>query len=200
MNRRKPTLEERLTSCQCCNHPISQRHHLLEVSRYGESKYTYQLCPNCHEIYHIIEAATFGDIEAETYSRATVLLSKMTRVWGGDHPVLKYLTELVKLTGQAKERVHLSFADIDLWEKKIQTKKTVQTLIEVGYKILTPDYAGCECLYCKGVHDNNEELMSKYQALFKRLNLDMDIYYILLPPKDSKAKMFAIPKDDMDWP
>lgn len=55
--RRQSTQSERLTPCQCCGWPISERHHLLEVARYGESNHTARLCANCHELYHIIYAA-----------------------------------------------------------------------------------------------------------------------------------------------
>ena len=57
MTRRPPTITERLTACECCNYPISQRHHLLDVAHYGEHEYTKQLCANCHELFHLIYKA-----------------------------------------------------------------------------------------------------------------------------------------------
>lgn len=51
--RKKPTIIERLTPCECCNHPLSNRHHILDFAVYGENDKTLQLCPNCHELYHI---------------------------------------------------------------------------------------------------------------------------------------------------
>lgn len=55
MKRRTVKLNERLTKCQFCEYPISQRHHALPISVYGENACTLQLCANCHELYHIIE-------------------------------------------------------------------------------------------------------------------------------------------------
>lgn len=52
--RRRTTRQERLTPCGCCNWPLTERHHLLEFSDHGENNYTVQLCPNCHDLYHII--------------------------------------------------------------------------------------------------------------------------------------------------
>ena len=52
--RRQTTQKERLTPCECCKHPLSQRHHLLNVAYHGENDFTVQLCANCHELYHLI--------------------------------------------------------------------------------------------------------------------------------------------------
>src|SRR5262245_36903190 len=54
MKRRHVTRQERLKHCECCNWPLTERHHLLSFARHGENKYTVQLCPNCHDLYHII--------------------------------------------------------------------------------------------------------------------------------------------------
>ncbi len=52
--RKRATKKERLTPCQVCLWPLSQRHHLLPIAEYGENDTTVQLCANCHEIYHLI--------------------------------------------------------------------------------------------------------------------------------------------------
>jgi hypothetical protein len=52
--RRYTKIEERLIDCACCKYPISQRHHLLPISVYGENECTIQLCTRCHELYHIL--------------------------------------------------------------------------------------------------------------------------------------------------
>jgi hypothetical protein len=56
MRRRRPTLWERTTPCECCGHPLSQRHHLLPVPVWGDKSATVALCPNCHEILHLLRA------------------------------------------------------------------------------------------------------------------------------------------------
>ena len=54
--RKKPTLEERLRNCECCLHPISENHHLLDVARFGtDNNPIIHLCANCHEVYHLYE-------------------------------------------------------------------------------------------------------------------------------------------------
>lgn len=45
---------EKLTPCECCHYPISQRHHLLNYAYHGENEHTMQLCANCHELYHLL--------------------------------------------------------------------------------------------------------------------------------------------------
>lgn len=68
MARRKaPTLRERLTPCACCEHPISQRHHLAPFADWGENKQTIQLCSNCHELYHLVwDSYVLGKQRAQT--------------------------------------------------------------------------------------------------------------------------------------
>jgi len=57
MRRKQSTLEERLTECECCKYPVSQKHHLLTVSEYGDNDCTVQLCANCHELFHLFYEA-----------------------------------------------------------------------------------------------------------------------------------------------
>ena len=56
VKRRKSTLAERTTLCACCGHPISHRHHLMGVAPHGENRHTAQFCPNCHELFHLVQA------------------------------------------------------------------------------------------------------------------------------------------------
>lgn len=51
--RRPPTMAERLTPCACCQFPLTHRHHILEFATHGETPLVCQLCPNCHELFHI---------------------------------------------------------------------------------------------------------------------------------------------------
>lgn len=56
MKQRRPsTVAERMTPCECCGYPVSERHHLVPIAAYGENPHTAQLCANCHELYHILE-------------------------------------------------------------------------------------------------------------------------------------------------
>lgn len=51
--RRSPSTRERSTPCKCCGWPVSERHHLLKFSLFGENEYTVQLCASCHDLYHV---------------------------------------------------------------------------------------------------------------------------------------------------
>ena len=62
--RRRPTRVQRLTPCECCGYPVSQRHHLLEVADYGENDVTTQLCACCHELYHLFMSCFRGEFNA----------------------------------------------------------------------------------------------------------------------------------------
>ena len=64
--RRRPTYQERMTTCSACGYPLSQRHHLWDIAMHGENMVTIQLCPNCHELQHLFYNALVRDSE---YSR-----------------------------------------------------------------------------------------------------------------------------------
>jgi len=61
MRRRRPTYQERMTPCSACGYPISHRHHLWDVATHGENMVTIQLCPNCHELQHLMYNALVRD-------------------------------------------------------------------------------------------------------------------------------------------
>jgi ribosomal protein L37E len=61
MRRRRPTYQERMTPCTACGYPASHRHHLWDVQMHGENRVTIQLCPNCHELHHLIYNALVRD-------------------------------------------------------------------------------------------------------------------------------------------
>ena len=61
MRRRRATDKERMTACSACGYPISQRHHLWDIATHGENAVTVQLCPNCHELHHLMYNALARD-------------------------------------------------------------------------------------------------------------------------------------------
>ncbi|MBL8164994.1 MAG: hypothetical protein JNJ61_23630 [Anaerolineae bacterium] len=69
MRRRRATDRERMTPCSACGYPISQRHHLWDIATHGENAVTVQLCPNCHELHHLMYNAIARD---SAYSRKLV--------------------------------------------------------------------------------------------------------------------------------
>lgn len=69
MRRRRPSDKERMTACSACGYPASQRHHLWDIATHGENAVTVQMCPNCHELHHLMYNALARDSD---YSRKLV--------------------------------------------------------------------------------------------------------------------------------
>ncbi len=107
--RHKSTLKQRMTPCECCGYPISQRHHLFEIAHYGESDFTRQLCANCHELYHLIEALdSTPEDRADKVTRSSALIGRIVSAWGKDDPRFKYLCELYYLAQEHRDAVMLA--------------------------------------------------------------------------------------------
>lgn len=120
--RRRAKLWERLSPCNCCGYPISQRHHLITVAEYrGENNYTRQLCANCHELYHICERAIGDILEAGPDESAKTRSVYCMNVLTNSHPEGKqrrdYMLDLIKLVNQARfdmdqeRKNHMAFAN-----------------------------------------------------------------------------------------
>ncbi len=92
--RKQASLANRLTPCECCKHPISQRHHLVRFAKRGENEYTTQLCANCHEVYHIM-AQVYRNWYNGNETSANHILGHLQQVWGMKHSTLIFLHELV---------------------------------------------------------------------------------------------------------
>lgn len=80
--RKKPTLAERMRSCFYCNYPISQRHHALPVSVYGDTTAITELCANCHEAFHIFARAYEDILAHKEDTRSITLMLKLRSHWG----------------------------------------------------------------------------------------------------------------------
>src|SRR5262245_27994143 len=103
--RRSPKLGERITPCQCCGYPISQRHHLLGYAQFGESGHTRQLCANCHELFHIIDQVVRENSKDRLPdTRSARLIRAVLHAWGKDDPRIVYLCELINLTQHDRQR------------------------------------------------------------------------------------------------
>lgn len=99
--RKRATIKERLTPCGCCGHPLSQRHHLLEIAVWGENEATVQLCGNCHELYHL---ASRGFVENHKASKALFfdVFDKMGRWTDRMQFIVKLLDRAKKLNETAE--------------------------------------------------------------------------------------------------
>lgn len=85
-HRRRTTLNERTTPCACCRYPISHRHHPIGVAETGESRHTLQFCPNCHELFHLVQAAL---VRESRYCNR--VLQKYVETRGWDDPALRFM-------------------------------------------------------------------------------------------------------------
>jgi hypothetical protein len=99
MRRRRPSDKERMTPCSACGYPISQRHHLWDIATHGENAVTVQLCPNCHELHHLMYNALARDSD---YSRKLVQhvlfsgkisVEAVQRIYGWLRAILSYEIE-----------------------------------------------------------------------------------------------------------
>lgn len=79
--RKKPTLAERMRSCFYCNYPISQRHHTVPVSVYGDTTAVTELCANCHEAFHIFARAYENILAGKETTRSITLMLKLRWHW-----------------------------------------------------------------------------------------------------------------------
>jgi hypothetical protein len=77
--RRKPSRQARLTPCECCGFPLSQRHHLAPFAENGETDQTMQLCANCHELYHLIYRVYVEKSEASVQLLGQLLIKNADR-------------------------------------------------------------------------------------------------------------------------
>jgi len=99
--RRKATINERLTICECCGWPISTRAHLLPVSEFGENEYTMLLCRNCHDLYDLMGAVLdFG--EWSTTTQTGELVNAVREELGETDPVYAFLDDKARKMHQVK--------------------------------------------------------------------------------------------------
>lgn len=83
LSKRGCSLKDRLLPCSVCGFPLSRKHHMYQVHKYGENDHTIRLCSNCHELYHLIyNALKFWD-RSEDLLRAgnKKILTKAQRIW-----------------------------------------------------------------------------------------------------------------------
>ena len=55
VRRRAIFASERTAPCDCCGYPLAHRHHYLEFAEFGETDEVAYLCPNCHDLYHLVK-------------------------------------------------------------------------------------------------------------------------------------------------
>ena len=124
MRRRRATDQERMTACSACEYPISQRHHLWDIATHGENAVTVQLCPNCHELHHLMYNALARDslysqkLARHVLESGQITPEAATRIYGWLRAILAYEIENGWL-----ESYKLS----DLWiEEKLSWNEYVQ--------------------------------------------------------------------------
>ena len=79
--RKKSTFKERLQPCEACGYPLSHKHHLLSVAEFGENNSAVRLCPNCHEMFHIVERVKYAFWRGAPNDKAERLVSRLDEVY-----------------------------------------------------------------------------------------------------------------------
>jgi hypothetical protein len=116
-DRRRATLKERSTPCQCCAFPLSHRHHWLALARYGEHEATLQLCPNCHYVYHLIGSANDGNRESQQLLMALVRSPDLRdRILG---PLISFQRQAAEIDGALKRSSDLMVKDWDAIQARL---------------------------------------------------------------------------------
>lgn len=87
--RRSATFAERNVTCRFCNFPISQRHHILPVSLYGETAWVIELCARCHDSVHIFTRAIVDIQAGKEDSRNIKLMMKLRRYYRYDREAFR---------------------------------------------------------------------------------------------------------------
>lgn len=102
--RKHPTIADRRKPCEWCNHPLSQRHHLLPFKTYGENHMILHLCANCHEIYHVMESWYHNSVRGIWMKIAleSGLGEKDHRIIKAKEAVKKASDEMFRLNGGTK--------------------------------------------------------------------------------------------------
>ena len=99
MRRRRATYKERMTPCSACGYPISQRHHLWDIATHGENAVTVQLCPNCHELHHLMYNALARDslysqkLVRHVLDSGGITSETATKIYGWLRAILAYEIE-----------------------------------------------------------------------------------------------------------
>lgn len=112
--RKRVPIRDRLTPCQVCDHPISHRHHVLSMAKWGETEATIQLCPNCHELYHIMQDAWIEKARGKRKtgtSRLWLLLAWVMEEWGADDPRFGKLSQMAMFHLALEQRMLGELAD-----------------------------------------------------------------------------------------
>jgi hypothetical protein len=93
MTARREANRSRLRPCECCKYPISQVHHVLPFSEYGENPYRINVCANCHEAIHLCEQSLRRD--GKPGSQAKIAWEHLFLKLGGiDNPTVLRIVEI----------------------------------------------------------------------------------------------------------
>ena len=96
----------RTEPCQFCRYPISQRHHALPFSIYGENLCTLQLFANCHELYHIIQKFYLNRLSKDATNKEDFdLLGAFIDEYGSDDVRIKKATHFISGAINIAQRV-----------------------------------------------------------------------------------------------
>lgn len=115
LSRKSVPIGKRVVPCQCCQHPLSHRHHIYPFAYFGESYKTVQLCANCHEICHLYINAFAEQAKGNMQARSVKLIGHLQALQGMNDMQLEYLRNLAYTGANAiqQKKLHES---LDVFE------------------------------------------------------------------------------------
>jgi hypothetical protein len=126
--RRRATIAERSQPCENCGFPLSHRHHPFPVARYGESEITYQLCPNCHDIYHLIGSAYAENTVSQALLRPIMRSSELAdRIF---RPLQRLYLEVAKYDGAFQQVSDLLVSEWDDVQARLERGETEEAIVK----------------------------------------------------------------------
>lgn len=155
-NRPSVSVQDRMIPCACCDYPISERHHVVPFSEWGDG-IVLSLCANCHELWHIIDRAEtdfkkYADTDEDRSefrkrSRSARLYRCIIASWGKDDKRITYLNRFRKI--------------VKPYEKALKTRKQYRLAKSIGHPMITATLlAGLE----------PEQLTTLFQNLDKKID------------------------------
>lgn len=107
MNRRKTSIDEIITPCECCGFLISQRHHILDFAIHGESNMQIYLCPNCHYMLHVC-------IKYNVYKKkhAGIIWNYFASMMGNDNKLIVFFLEKTQEYMEQKFEIFIDSTEI----------------------------------------------------------------------------------------
>ena len=95
----------RMTPCEFCGFPLSDKHHMLGFAEHGENLHILFLCPNHHALLHLgISAIIFKK------KRATEVYEAFCNSVGKNSEIIKKIEDLVYATAELNWEMGIKYS------------------------------------------------------------------------------------------